>query len=150
VITFHAIDEQGAAGDFGGALTPAVIEVCAAVAVMARGRRYRKPWVGYLVSSGGEAVGACAFKAVPAEGRVAVDFQTFDGFEGRGFATAMVRALVKIARTVRPGIVVTAQTPPHEGAATRVLEKCGFEYIGMIDGAEDGLVWEWRLETPGG
>lgn len=148
MITFHAIDSEGAAEDFGGVLTPAALESCAAAAVDARGRKYRKPWVDYLVSAQGAAVGACGFVHAPQGTTVPVRFTVFPGFEGRGYATAMVRALLRIAGTVRPGITVTAHTPPQEGAETRVLEKVGFEYIGMIDHPVDGLVWEWAAITP--
>ena len=147
MITFHAINKQGAAEDFSGVLTPAALHACAEAAVNARGRKYRKPWVDYLVTAQGVAVGACGFTAAPVDGRVAVRCQTFGGYEGKGFSTAMMRALVRIAGTVRPGIIIVAQTPPQEDAATRVLEKAGFEYIGMIDHAENGLVWEWQVRT---
>lgn len=147
MITFHAINAQGAAEDFSGVLTPAALHACAAAAVDARRRKYRKPWVDYLVTAQGTAVGACGFTAPPDEGRVTVMCETFAGFEGRGYATAMMRALVRIAGTVRPGVAVVAQTPPQEDAATRVLEKAGFEYIGMVEHPTAGLRWEWHAHT---
>lgn len=145
MITFHPIAADGMPEKFPGPLAGAAFDACAATAVMARGRPYRKPWVGYLVAANGTAIGTCAFKGPPADDRVTVGYQTFSGHEGRGYATAMLNALVRIARTVRPGLTIVAQTLPHEGASTRVLEKGGFEYIGMVEHPEDGLVWEWVL-----
>lgn len=120
-----------------------VLEACAAAAVMARGGSYKKPWVHYIVTDSGQAVGTCGFESGPSEGRVNVNFETFPASKGRGFATAMLRALVRIARHAVPRVVLVAHTAPHEDAATAVLEKCGFEYIGMIEDPECGLVWEW-------
>lgn len=143
MITFHAIGADGMPERFPGRPAGAVLEACAAAAVMARGQAYKKPWVHYIVSHDGQPVGTCGFKNAPADGRVGVVFETFPDYDGRGFAAAMLNALGKIARHAMPGIVLTTYTAPQEDSTTAMLEKCGFQYIGMVEDPESGLVWEW-------
>jgi RimJ/RimL family protein N-acetyltransferase len=103
------------------------------------------PWIGYVATSAGHAVGTCAFKAAPADGRVEIAYFTFPEFEGRGIATAMATQLVALARAHRPGVIVAAQTLPERNASNAILEKLGFKRAGTAIDAEAGEVWEWRL-----
>ena len=144
MITFHAIGPDGMPENHTAALDETARAVCAVAVTAACTRPYRKPWVAYLVSSNGEMVGACGFKSAPRDNRVEITFHTFPAYERRGFAAAMVHALMKIAHTVRPGVTLVARTVPQECPATRILEKCGFTYIGMINHPASGLVWEWH------
>jgi len=40
--------------------------------------------------------------------------------------------------------LIRAHTLPEPNASTRVLQKCGFEQVGEVTDAEDGLVWRWE------
>jgi RimJ/RimL family protein N-acetyltransferase len=39
---------------------------------------------------------------------------------------------------------VRAHTRPSNTASTRVLEKCGFDFIGQVNDPDDGSVWRWE------
>jgi [ribosomal protein S5]-alanine N-acetyltransferase len=88
---------------------PAVQDVLRQTAALYLTVGFQQPWIGYLTLLGGRAVGTCAFKSAPANGRVEIACYTFPGFEGRGIATSMVRELVSIARANAPHLTVVAQ-----------------------------------------
>ncbi len=104
-----------------------------------------RPWVGYLAEQDGRAVGTCAFKSPPQQGRVEIAYFTFPEYEGKGVATRMARQLVQIARDADSGVGIVAQTLPHENASTSVLRKLGFRRVGTAHDDEAGEVWEWAL-----
>ena len=104
-----------------------------------------RPWVGYLAAVASEFVGACAFKAPADEKGVEIAFHTFLDYEGRGYATAMVRCLVAIARNAQ-ATAVRAQTPPQASASTHILARLGFRRIGVARDGEDGELWQWQLQ----
>lgn len=106
------------------------------------------PWTGYLAFDENRCVGTCAFKAPPQGNCVEIAYFTFPEYEGKGIATRMAQALVKIALEAEPEIKITAQTLPKEGASTRVLKKLGFKFAGECEHPEDGKVWEWELKNP--
>lgn len=110
------------------------------------------PWVGYLALDGPmrRVVGTCGFKSAPdADRAVEIAYFTFSGEEGRGVATAMAEALVRVARaSARQVAVVRAHTLPERNASCRVLEKAGFELAGSITDPEDGPVWRWEQPVP--
>ena len=142
MIVFHRINADGAAPTFKGMLTAEGRAACAAGRDAAARPR---PWGAYIVTDDrGDLVGSCTFMSAPADGRAGVFFSTFAGRQGCGFGTAMLRALVKIAYDADAAIVITAHTGPEESAATRVLEKCGFVYQGMVNNPDSGLLWEWH------
>lgn len=106
---------------------------------------FQPPWTGYFALAGEEVVGACAFKTSPRGRRVEIAYGTFPEFQGRGFATAMARALIAIAREADPSLLVFARTLPRLNASTSILKKLGFKLAGEVDDPEDGKVWEWYL-----
>jgi hypothetical protein len=122
-------------------------EVMKSSAAMYRTTGCQPPWIGYLAVDGAGCVGTCAFKSPPLEGRVEIAYFTFPGNEGRGVATAMVKALIELAKRASSSIRIFAQTLPQPNASTRVLEKLGFERTAEIDHPEDGKVWEWELRA---
>lgn len=107
------------------------------------------PWIGYLAidTSTRIIVGTCAFKGNPNQNNtVEIAYFTFPDFEGKGFATAMARALVEIARA-QPGIPhIIAHTLPQANASTRVLQKVGMKFVGDVIDPEDGPVWRWQYD----
>ena len=108
---------------------------------------YTPPWIGYFTLDGGVLVGSCGFKTAPKENRVEIAYFTFPAFEGRGFGTQMARSLIEMARKTQADIVIFAQTRPEENASTAVLRKFGFKNLGEVKSPEDGLVWEWELDS---
>lgn len=105
---------------------------------------FQPPWIGYLAQTGTALIGSCAFKGAPREGRVEIAYFTFPGFEGRGFAQAMVRELIGVAAQ-QPGLQVVAHTAPEENASNSVLRRVGFHFVGQVEHPQDGLVWEWHI-----
>lgn len=131
-------------------LPDVALEALSGTAMLYRESGFEPPWIGYLVVEDGACVGTCAFRCAPREGRVELAYFSFPGHEGRGLATRMCGALVTMARTADPGILLTALTLPERNASTRVLEKSGFRRDREFVHPEDGLVWEWRLDPPAG
>jgi hypothetical protein len=41
--------------------------------------------------------------------------------------------------------LVRAHTLRTPNASTKVLKKCGFEFVGEVFEPDDGLVWRWHL-----
>ena len=120
-------------------------EVLTATAALYAARGFAPPWTGYLAVAGGRAVGTCAFPAPPRAGRVEIAYFTFPGGEGRGYASAMARRLVTLARTTDPALTLLAYTRPERNASTAILTRLGFACSGAVDHPEDGWVWEWLL-----
>ena len=105
---------------------------------------YAPPWIGYLAVLNDTAIGTCAFKGPPKDGRVEIAYFTFPGNEGQGTAKAMAQALLDLAQRALPGVTVAAQTMPEESASTSVLRRLGFTREADVQHPEDGLVWEWH------
>lgn len=105
------------------------------------------PWVHGLSvvhAETGKVIGSCGFKGPPAEGVAEIAYGIAPEHQGKGFATQAAEALTRFAFTI-PGVrMVCAHTRPHPNASTRVLTKCGFEWVGEVMDAEDGLVWRWE------
>jgi RimJ/RimL family protein N-acetyltransferase len=65
-------------------------------------------------------------------------------YQGQGYATEAVRALVTYAFGSGGVCLVRAHTSPEPNASTGVLTKCGFTWIGEVVDPEHGLVWRWE------
>ncbi len=107
------------------------------------------PWIGYLAleDPAHRLVGTCGFKGAPdADNAAEIAYFTFPGEEGRGIATTMADALIRIARGAEPPLdLVVAHTLPERNASCRILEKSGFRHVGTVTDPEDGPVWRWEL-----
>ena len=68
------------------------------------------------------------------------------GFEGRGIATAAVRAMLDEAFGAAEVQAVTAETLPEPGPSVSVLERCGFSRSGESHDADVGATWRWRFD----
>ncbi len=123
-----------------------VEEVCASTAEMYKLTGYQEPWLGYLAVLDGSCVGSCSFKAPPEYGRVEISCFTFPEFENRGVGTEMTHQLVEMALNTDRELTVAAQTLPEVSASTKVLEKEGFELIGLVGHEDEGEVWEWNFK----
>jgi len=65
-------------------------------------------------------------------------------YEGRGYATAAACALIEYAKGTGQVSSLRAYTLPQKSASTRVLQKCGFIFVGEAMNSEDGKVWRWE------
>ncbi|MFL5527958.1 MAG: GNAT family N-acetyltransferase [Gemmatimonadaceae bacterium] len=114
-----------------------------------RSLRDADPWrLGFAVvhSETRSVIGSGGYKGPPnAEGTVEIAYGIVPGFQGRGYATEVARALVAYAVTTGKVRVVLAHTLPNPNASTKVLAKCGFELKGEVNDPDDGLVWRWEL-----
>jgi RimJ/RimL family protein N-acetyltransferase len=112
-----------------------------------------EPWRGYFAVDVAtrELVGSCAFKSSPTpEGNVEIAYFTYPPFEGRGYATAMARALVALALNSGAVRTIVAHTLPETNASTRVLQKTGMTFVGEVIDPDDGRVWRWELAASKG
>lgn len=90
-------------------------------------------------------IGSAGFKGPPdSAGMVEVAYGIVPSFEGRGYATQAVHALVAYA--IESGLVqiLRAHTLPTPNASTKVLNKCGFKFAGDVVDPDDGPVWRWE------
>jgi RimJ/RimL family protein N-acetyltransferase len=111
------------------------------------------PWVhGFVLlqRTDNVVVGYGGFKGLPTpEGVAEIAYGLSPEYQGRGYATEAVQALVSFAFSSNQVRVVRAHTLAEVNASTRVLTKCGFQRIGEVNDPDDGLVWRWeKLKTP--
>jgi [ribosomal protein S5]-alanine N-acetyltransferase len=90
-------------------------------------------------------VGWGGFKGPPREGTVELGYAIAPARQGRGLATAAVRALLAEAFADPDVRAVIAHTLPEPGPSPRVLEKAGFALVGeaTVDGGRS--VWRFRI-----
>lgn len=90
-------------------------------------------------------VGSVVFHGAPdAEGAVEVAYGVEEESQGRGYATEAVGASVAWALSHEVVRVVRAATPPWHLPSKRVLEKCGFEQVGVREGDVLGELLEYE------
>jgi RimJ/RimL family protein N-acetyltransferase len=93
----------------------------------------------------GSVIGSAGFKGPPDTiGVVEIAYGIVPVFQSRGYATEATAALVDFAIATGRVTTVRAHTLPTNTASTRVLEKCGFRYVGPHMDPEDGLVSRWE------
>ena len=89
-------------------------------------------------------VGWGGFKGPPRDGTVELGYAIAPAREGRGLATAAVRAMVREAFAEPAVRSVIAHTLPEPGPSPRVLEKAGFAFDGDV--IERGrTAWRFRI-----
>ena len=87
-------------------------------------------------------VGSCAFKGpADADGIVEIAYGVVDEQRGKGYATEAAEAMVAFAFGHAHVRLVRAHTLSDESASARVLAKCAFRLIGMVD---DGILIDGR------
>lgn len=90
-------------------------------------------------------VGNLSFKGLEEDGSVEIGYGTNEGFEGRGYMTEAVSAVVKWAAS-QPGVTtVEAETEESNIASQKVLSKAGFVPTG--ERGEEGPRFVWRIPT---
>jgi RimJ/RimL family protein N-acetyltransferase len=118
---------------------------------LARVRATQKmdPWLlGFAIvhRNDGAVIGACGFKGPPnADGVVEIAYGIDEAQRSRGYATEAARALTAFAFESGLVRIVCAHTKAGNDASRRVLEKCGFIFVGEVIDPEDGQVLRWEL-----
>ncbi|HEX7977077.1 MAG TPA: GNAT family N-acetyltransferase [Gemmatimonadaceae bacterium] len=106
------------------------------------------PWVyGFAVIHHDDqcVIGAASFKGPPDDdGVVEVAYGIVPAYQGRGYATEAASALVAFAVERVDVCTIRAHTMPDNNASMRVLAKAGFQLVGDVIDAADGLVCRWE------
>lgn len=93
-------------------------------------------WAWYAIwvieeKAGALCVGDACFKGLQANGSVEIGYGIIPTFQGRGYATEAVEAMIRWA-IQQPGVrCVEAETEEENHASKRVLAKCGFAPMGV-------------------
>ena len=80
----------------------------------------------------GVQVGDLSFKGLNEDGYVEIGYGISDEFQGQGYATEAVKAVVDWALMQDGVLRVEAETEPDNTASQRVLAKCGFVPNGIM------------------
>jgi ribosomal-protein-alanine N-acetyltransferase len=104
---------------------------------------YKKPWISYYATEKGSLVGCGGFKGAPQNGVVEIAYGTFESSRQKGVGTEICKLLVELSIKTDPSVTITARTLPQKNFSTRILEKNGFIFSGLVNDPEDGDVWEW-------
>ncbi len=108
------------------------------------------PWQwGFAIvhQTSGSVIGMIGFKGPPDDqGMVEIAYGIVPTFQGQGYATEANLAVIDFACKDPSVQLIWAHTAPTANTSTRVLEKCGFEFMGEVTDPEDGLVWRWQLK----
>ena len=89
-------------------------------------------------------VGNLSFKGLEEDGVLEIGYGTNDGYEGRGYATEAVSAVVQWA-AAQPGVkTIEAETGADNTASQRVLAKSGFVPNGEMGEEGPRFVWKAR------
>jgi len=107
---------------------------------------FHLPWVGYVVKQNDTIIGSCAFTGPPKNNKVELSYWTFKQHEGKGIASFACKELIKLARAAKPDVIITAKTAPEHNASTKILQKNGFVFSGVVQDHEIGDAWEWVLK----
>ncbi|MGB0580745.1 MAG: GNAT family N-acetyltransferase [Limisphaerales bacterium] len=107
------------------------------------------PWISYLgmdFASGG-LIGNCSFKGNPnEEGEVEIAVVTFPHFENRGYGSEMARQLIEIATAEAAARRISAVSVAGPNAASRMMEKHGFQHVDTYHDESHGDLWEWSRD----
>ena len=105
------------------------------------------PWSPYFFLSLAEnsLVGNGGFFGPPdADGEVEIGYEIAPHFQNRGFATAAVNTLLKLAFSQEEVQAVVAHTLTEDNASNAVLRKVGMTFVDERPNSEVGSVWRWR------
>jgi len=91
-------------------------------------------------------IGGCGFLGPPYNGAVRIGYSVLPEFQRQGFATEMVRGIVKWALEKPTVVRIIAETEWENPASVRVLEKIGFTATGSTADMK-GTSFEMRAES---
>lgn len=91
-------------------------------------------------------IGSCGYKGEPTNGMVEIGYEVIESYRNKGFATEIAQVLVKNAFEDEQVNIVQAHTLADKNASSKVLSKCGFQWIEELEDDEDGMIWKWELK----
>lgn len=104
------------------------------------GNRWTLTYNAHLRDSGA-IVGSCAFKGPPdTDATVEIAYDIEEAHRSTGYASEVANALTAFAFGTGEVQRVRAHTKVENLASVRVLERCGFRYVGEVMDPEDGIV----------
>lgn len=99
-------------------------------------------WALQLNDGSGNVVGNLSFKGLNDNGMIEIGYGMNPKYEGKGFMTEAVSAIVRWA-SKQPGVLfIEAETDQNNIASQRVLEKSGYISKGVI--GDEGPRYIWR------
>ena len=87
-------------------------------------------------------VGHLSFKGLKEDGILEIGYGTNSGYEGRGYMTEAVSAVVRWASEQKGVKLIEAETDENNIASKRVLQKAGFVPNGKM--GEEGPRYVWK------
>lgn len=91
----------------------------------------------------GEVIGNLSFKGLEDDGIAEIGYGMNAEYEGKGYMTEAVSAVVKWASSQNGVKQIEAETEEENQASKRVLEKCGFIPLGIM--GEEGPRFIYRI-----
>ena len=110
-----------------------------------------KGWWTYLpiYKAENKLIGSGGYQGKPdANGAVEIGYEISVAYHNRGLATEMTMGLVENAFQDPRVRSIIAHTLGEENPSTKVLSKCGFEKIAILNDPDEGLIWKWELQRP--
>lgn len=105
------------------------------------------PWCGYLAVRDDSPQGVCGFRGPPdSREQVEIAYRILPGYERQGLGSAMVSALVGIARDNNPQMAVLTHTGLDDHASSELLQRMGFTDAGETRDTWLGPARCWCLE----
>lgn len=108
--------------------------------------KHPEQWVWYAIwvieLKDGTYIGDLSFKGIDSNGAVEIGYGILAGFEGRGYATEAVSAIVQWAAEQPEVTRIEAETEIENLASQRVLEKCGFIATGKVGAEGPRYTWD--------
>ena len=95
-------------------------------------RIWHAVWNMQLDDGTGRIVGDLSFKGLNSNGMVEIGYGIKKEYEGQGYMTEAVTAMVEWANQQIGVIYIEAETEPDNKASQRVLEKTGFHLNGIM------------------
>ena len=90
----------------------------------------------------GTHIGELCFKGIDSNGSVEIGYGISEAYEGNGYGTEAVLAVVHWAIEQKEVTRIEAETEPENIASQRVLEKCGFIADGTMGKEGPRFVWK--------
>lgn len=98
--------------------------------------RHPEQWEWYAIwmieLKDGTHIGELCFKGIDSNGSVEIGYGVSGKYEGHGYATEAVAAVVNWALQQPNVSCIEAETEPENTTSKRVLEKCGFVASGVV------------------
>ncbi len=105
-------------------------------------REWYAVWLMKLKDSPDDSIGDLNFKGLSSDGIVEIGYGIKKEYEGNGYTTEAVIALVRWAASMSVVNQIEAETDPNNIASQRVLSKAGFIPNGVIGKEGPRFVWK--------